>query len=88
MPVTLNWKNDNEHRTRCGGAISILGLILVGSFIVGTCLTYFQYDQIRQQTLENYVDTPLNKDCSATNNECQQISSVNYMPFTMIADNN
>jgi hypothetical protein len=71
-----------------GGLISILGFFLVASFIFGSLLTYSTFQQVNQQTLENYVDVPQNFDCEADGNECQHLNATQLFPFVLIADNN
>ena len=44
VPITLNWLGDSEHKTRIGGAISIIGLFLVGSFIFGSIYTFLEFE--------------------------------------------
>jgi hypothetical protein len=70
VPVTLNWQGKNTHETRMGGLVSILGLLLVVSFILGSIIAYSTFSQISQQTLISYVDFAKNVNCSASDNEC------------------
>jgi hypothetical protein len=44
VPVTLNWQGENQHGTKVGGAVSIIGLFLVGSFIFGSFLTFSTFE--------------------------------------------
>lgn len=56
VPITLNWKHDNVHRTRCGGVFSIVGFILVGSFVFGTIFTFFQFTELKSVNWQINVD--------------------------------
>ncbi len=44
VPVTLNWRGENVHSTRVGGLVSILGLWLVFIFIIGSLITYANFN--------------------------------------------
>jgi hypothetical protein len=68
VPVTLNWQGENSHGTRAGGFVTVIGLLMVGTFILGSFLTYIKFQQVNQQNLENFIDVPHNIDCSAEDN--------------------
>lgn len=87
VPVTLNWLGDPEHKTRCGGICSIIGIFLVTTFVIGSFITYFSFSEFRTQTVVESVDVAGNLDCSAVDNECQFLNSTTFMPFVLLEDN-
>ena len=88
VPVTLNWLGDSTHKTRIGGAVSIIGMCLIGSFIFGSIYTFFASQTFRTQSLINDVNSSFNVDCSAEGNKCQFLNSTTFMPFVLLVDNN
>ena len=45
IPVTLNWKKDNIHRTHCGGICTILAIFSLLTFVVGTFSEFLTFSQ-------------------------------------------
>ena len=88
VPVTLNWLGDSEHKTRCGGCISIIGLIFVTMFLIGSFSMYFSFNQVVTNLSVDTVNATLSMNCSAEENTCQFQNSTTFTPFVLIMDNN
>ena len=88
MPVTLNWLGDSDHKTRCGGFVSIIGLIFVTMFLIGTFSMYFSFNQVVTQVSVDTLNATLSMNCSAEENTCQFQNATTFTPFVLIMDYN
>ena len=84
VPVTLNWLGDSTHKTRVGGVLTIIGMFLVGSFVLGSIYTYLEFEDFETKTIIGNVNSEHNLNCFAEGNECQFLNSTTYMPFVLI----
>lgn len=75
VPVSIKWKGKSSHGTKFGGLVSIIGIVLVGTFILASFLTYSSMEEFSYSSHAAYVDfhNPLN--CTEEGNACQFLSA-------------